>query len=194
MVTRSGTASTSVSTVRELAVGGLLTALAIMIPFVFRGTLQIAIGPGYTATLASHVPSMLAMFVSPLAAVLVGLGSTAGFLVTLGPLVAARAFIHVIFGGVGALWFRRGWKPWVVVLAVLPIHAVGEGLVMLAFQGTAWWAWVTAGGTAVHHLMDGVITLALARALVRAGIRLQVRRDTGTPPHTFPHTAAGSGE
>ncbi|HEY8394070.1 MAG TPA: hypothetical protein VIK92_04645 [Thermaerobacter sp.] len=39
---------------REVVTGALLTALALLIPLLFRGTLQIAIGP-YSATLASWV-------------------------------------------------------------------------------------------------------------------------------------------
>jgi hypothetical protein len=52
---------------REVAVGGLLTALALIIPFAFRGTpLQLFIPTlQYSATFASHVPSMLSMLASP---------------------------------------------------------------------------------------------------------------------------------
>ncbi|MDP3486359.1 MAG: ECF transporter S component, partial [Bacillota bacterium] len=71
---------------KELLYGALLTALALMIPLLFRGWLQIVIPP-FTATLGSHVPVMLAMFVSPLVAALVGVGSAVGFLITLGPVV-----------------------------------------------------------------------------------------------------------
>lgn len=46
---------------REIAVGGLLTALALLIPFAFRGTpLQLFIPTlQYSATFASHVPSIM---------------------------------------------------------------------------------------------------------------------------------------
>lgn len=156
---------------RELVTGALLTALALMIPLLFKGTLQIAIGP-YTATLASHVPSMLAMFISPAVAVMVGLGSTAGFLLTLGPVVGARAFVHLWFGLLGALLYRRGWRPWVVLLAVLPVHAGGEALAVWLYGFDPFTVSVTGGGTVVHHLLDSGITVALVRALQRAGIRL----------------------
>lgn len=65
---------------REIALGGLLTALALIIPFAFRGTpLQLFIPAfQYSATFASHVPSMLSIVVSPLAAAMVDLSSTIG--------------------------------------------------------------------------------------------------------------------
>ena len=157
---------------RQVVLGGLLTALALMIPIFFRGTLQVMIGPHFSATLASHVPSMLAMWLGPTTAVMVGLGATAGFFLTLGPVVAARAFTHVPFAAVGALLLRRGWAPWAALLAVLPIHAVGEALVVWAASGTPWQGWVTGVGTAVHHLMDAALTLAVVQLLARAGIRL----------------------
>lgn len=157
---------------REVVTGALLTAFALLIPLLFRGTLQFAIGP-YSATLASHVPSMLAMFIGPLVAAMVGLGATAGFLLTLGPVVAARAFIHLIFGVLGAWLYRRGWRPIPVLLAALPVHAAGEALVVRLFGFDPWVAVVvTGGGTVVHHALDAAITLALLRVLARAGFVL----------------------
>lgn len=154
---------------REVVVGALLTALALLIPLAFRGWLQVVIGP-FTATLASHVPSMLAMFVGPLPAALVGLGSTIGFWVTLGPVVAARAFTHVLFGVAGAYLYRAGWPAWAVLLAVLPIHAGGEGLAVRAFGVPAAAAAGVAAGSALHHVLDSLIALALVRLLMRAGV------------------------
>ncbi|EKP95413.1 hypothetical protein [Thermaerobacter subterraneus] len=158
---------------RQVVLGGLLTALALMIPIFFRGTLQLTLGPYYTATLASHVPPMLAMTLGPGVAVMVGLGATAGFFLTLGPVVAARAFVHVPFAVLGAWAQRRGWPLWAALLLTLPVHAAGEGLVVWLASGTALQAWLTSGGTAVHHLIDGALTLAVLRLLQRAGIRLE---------------------
>lgn len=150
---------------KEIVVGGLLTALALLIPIVFRGYLQVYIPP-FSATLFSHVPQMLAMVVSPAVAVFVGLGSTFGFLVTLGPVVAARAFVHVVWGVLGAILVRRGWPLWAVLVAVLPVHALGEALVVLAFGFPVSVAFLQVGvGTALHHAVDAVAALAVARAL-----------------------------
>jgi niacin transporter len=150
---------------REIAVGGLLTALALIIPFAFRGTpLQLFIPAlQYSATFASHVPSMLSMLVSPLAAAMVGIGSTIGFTITLNPVIGARAFTHAIWGVVGAMMIQRNAPFWLVLLVALPIHAIGEG-------AAVWWlgpgfhaGTLVAAGTVFHHLIDAIITLAVYR-------------------------------
>lgn len=158
---------------RELAVGALLTALALVIPLVFQGWLQVYVPPlGLSATLASHVPSMLAMFISPLVAALVGIGSTLGFAMTLGPVIAARAASHIVFAMVGAYLYRGGMRPAWVLAAVLPIHAVLEGLAVWAFVQQTEAALAVAGLTALHHAADGVIVLSVFTALVRANVTI----------------------
>lgn len=150
---------------REIAVGGLLTALALIIPFAFRGTpLQLFIPTlQYSATFASHVPSMLSMLVSPLTAAMVGLGSAIGFTITLNPVIGARAFTHAIWGVVGAAMIRRKAPFWLALLAALPVHAIGEGVAVWwlgpGFQAGA----LVAAGTVVHHVIDSVISLAIFR-------------------------------
>lgn len=157
---------------QELLYGALLTALALMIPLLFRGWLQVVIPP-FSATLGSHVPVMLAMFVSPLTAALVGVGSTFGFFITMGPVVAARAAIHIIFPTVGAILLRKGLKPWVALLLVAPLHAIGEALVVLPFGFTPHAALVVVGvGTLLHHGADAAISLLLQGSLSKAGVKL----------------------
>lgn len=154
---------------REMTLGGLLGAIAVVIPLAF-GFLRVVIPP-FTATLASHVPVMLAIFGGPFVAFAAGLGSAIGFLIVLGPVVAARAFIHVIWGVFGAWLYQRGMKPWLVLLVILPIHALGEALVVLPFGFTLASAGVVVGlGTALHHLVDMSITLAIFAVLVRTGV------------------------
>ena len=58
----------------------LLIALAIIIPVIFSG-IKVIIGP-FTATPASRVPMFVAMMISPMVAIVVGIGSTIGFLLT----------------------------------------------------------------------------------------------------------------
>lgn len=152
---------------REMVVGALLTALALLIPLAFRGWLAIYIPP-FTATIGSHVPSMLAMFVSPWVAFLVGAGSALGFLLTLGPVVAARAATHILFGVAGAVLAKRGAKPWAALLAVLPIHALAEALIVIPFGFDLYKAGVVVGvGTALHHVVDAGITMMLWPAVRR---------------------------
>lgn len=160
-------------TMKELLYGALLTALALLIPLAFQGWLQVAIPP-FSATLGSHVPTMLAMTISPWVAVLVGLGSSFGFLVTLGPIVAMRAFTHVIFGALGAWLHLKNWKLWQVLAITLPLHAASEALVVTLFGFSMYQALVVIGiGTALHHAADSAITLALYGALDKAGVPLK---------------------
>lgn len=157
---------------KELLYGALLTALALLIPLAFQGWLQVAIPP-FSATLGSHVPTMLAMTISPWVAVLVGLGSSFGFLLTLGPIVALRAFVHVIFGAVGAWLHSKGWKLWQVLLVTLPIHALGEAVVAMLFGFNLYQTLIVIGiGTALHHVADSAITIALYGSLAKAGVSL----------------------
>ncbi len=156
---------------REIATGGLLTALSLLIPLFFRGTLQIAIpNIGFSATLASHVPTMLAMAVSPVVALAAGLGSTMGFWISgLGPIVTARAATHMIWGVIGALVFQRNARMTWALLIALPIHALGEGLAVWIGTGTFLTGIVVTGTTTLHHIVDSAFTLALL-PLVRPGM------------------------
>ncbi len=166
-------------TMKELMYGAVLTAVALAIPLAFQGWLQISLPP-FSATLGSHIPSMLAMAISPWVAALVGLGSSLGFLLTLGPIIAARAFIHVFFGVAGAFCYRRGLKLWQVLLLVLPIHAVGEALITMPFGFDFYQSMVVIGvGTIIHHLIDSALTLGLYRSLIKAGVPLKK-----VAPHT----------
>lgn len=152
---------------RELVLTAIFIAFSLIIPLYF-GFLKVYIPP-FSATIASHVPVMLAIFISPISAMLVGLGSTVGFWMTMGPVIAARAATHIVFGGLGAWLFRRGVKPWPVLLAMLPVHAVLESLIVLPFDFTLYQGFVVVGiGTAIHHLIDMAITLALLKPLGRS--------------------------
>jgi ABC-type sugar transport system substrate-binding protein len=99
---------------REITTGAVLTALAIIIP-IQLGFLKIIIPP-FTATLASHVPMFIAMVINPTVAVMVGVGSTIGFLLTAPLYVAARAASHIIVGLVGAVLIKKG-KPMTAAFA-----------------------------------------------------------------------------
>lgn len=163
-------------TMKELLYGALLTALALLIPLAFQGWLQVAIPP-FSATLASHLPSMLAITISPWVAVLVGLGSGFGFFVTLGPIVALRALTHALFAAIGARLYQRGFSLWQVLLITLPIHALAEAAVVLVFGFSLYQGLVVIGlGTALHHVADSAITLSVYKSLTKAGVPLGTRR------------------
>ncbi|NPV53660.1 MAG: ECF transporter S component [Firmicutes bacterium] len=155
---------------RELVWGAILTALSLLIPLTFGGVLGIVIPP-FSATLTSHVPVMISMLFGPWVAVMVGLGSAFGFLVKLGPVIAARAAMHAVFGLVGAVAIRRGMSFWQALLLTLPVHATAEALIVLLFGFTLAKAGIVVGlGTALHHIADGLIALAIAKA---AGIAMR---------------------
>jgi len=154
---------------KHIVTGGLLTAMAILIAILFAGTpLMVVIPPGFTATITSHVPSMLAMAISPGVAIMVGIGSAIGFALKVNVMVGARAFVHAIFGGIGAYAYRKGMPFWMVLLITLPIHALLEGLVLLPFGIDLNQALVvTSIGTAIHHGIDGFITMIVYQSLLQ---------------------------
>ncbi len=150
---------------RELALGGLFTALSLLIPLTFGPYLRILVGP-FSATLASHVPLFLAALVSPMAAATVGAASAFGFLVTTTPVIAARALSHIVVGFVAAAIVKNGKPLYLALLIVLPIHAIAEALVVVPFGFDLYNVGVVVGvGTALHHLMDSAIALGIVKVL-----------------------------
>lgn len=158
--------------IQELLYGAFLAALAVLIPTAFSGWLQVYFPP-FSATLGSHLPTMLAMFISPVVAALVGIGSSLGFLMTLGPVVAGRAAVHILIGVMGAQLVRKGYtRKGVLALTALP-HAIGEAIVVILFGFDLYTALVVVGvGTILHHGVDSVITLAVVGSLAKAGVKL----------------------
>ncbi|WP_422447551.1 ECF transporter S component [Thermoanaerobacterium sp. DL9XJH110] len=156
---------------KSMVTGALLTALSLVIPIAFGGYLRIYIPP-FSATLASHVPSMLAMLINPLVAVTVGVGSTIGFLIILGPVVAARAFIHTVFGLAGAILIKKGLSFEKAIILTAPIHALGEAVMVMLFGFDLYTALVVVGvGTFIHHFADGLISVFAARTVLSGAIK-----------------------
>ena len=155
--------------IRQMVYAGLLTALAIIIPiqFVF---LKITIPP-FTATLAAHVPMMLAMLISPFVAVVVGIGSTIGFLIAGSPaFVIARAATHIVVGYVGARIIMKNQSYVKAAIITAPIHGLLEALVVIPFIGLNLYQLliVTAVGTILHHFVDSTIAYVLIKAIAKA--------------------------
>lgn len=153
--------------IKKLTYSGLLTALAIIIPTAF-GILKIQIGP-FSATLAAHVPMFISMFLGPFAAVMVGIGSVIGFLVTSPLVIAARASSHIFVGLAGALMLKRGISFKKVIVLTGPIHAVIEAIAVIPFGFTMYKVLIVVGtGTLIHHMVDGAIAIAILGALARS--------------------------
>ena len=156
--------------VKEMVYAGLLTALAIIIPIQFS-FLKIFVPPAFTATLASHVPMMLSMLISPFVAIIVGIGSTIGFLITGLPIVVvARAATHIIVGYIGAQIIIKNHSYVKAVLITAPIHGLLEMIVAIPFIGlTVDWALiVTLVGTIMHHMFDGIIAYAIVKSVAKS--------------------------
>lgn len=164
---------------QELTLTALLTALAIIIPIVMPVKFVM---PPFTATLASHTPLILAMFLSPLAAILTALGSAIGFFFTFTPIVAARAATHVFFTLAGAYMIRKKFHAGWIVAITLVLHSItdmltvfiaAEFLGMEALLNSHAMGYVQAWlgiGTAVHHLVDFFIAYLIMIPLAKAKI------------------------
>lgn len=149
---------------KKLTIAALLTAAAIIIPFIVF--LKVVIPP-FTATLGAHVPMFIAMMIGPEVAIMVGIGSALGFFLNLGPLVGARALMHVIVGVIGAKLIKRNVSFGKVVAITAPIHGLLEGLVVFPFVGADVYNLIiiTVVGTILHHIADGFIAQVIVRLL-----------------------------
>ncbi|AND84988.1 ECF transporter S component [Clostridium tyrobutyricum] len=160
--------------IKKLTYAGLLTALAIVIPTAF-GFLKIQLGP-FTATIAAHVPMFLSMFLGPVPAVIVGVGSALGFLITSPAVIAARACSHIFVGFLGAVLLKKGFGFKTVIAFTAPIHAVLEALFVMPFGFTMYKVLVVVGvGTIAHHTVDGVIAFILLSTLTKT-LKVNLRK------------------
>ncbi|ERK30193.1 hypothetical protein [Clostridium intestinale] len=151
--------------VTKMIYAALLTAISIIIPLYF-GFLRVYIPP-FSATIASHVPLFIAMLISPGVAVTVGIGSALGFSFV-SPVIAARAAMHTVVGGVGGYLVKKKVPFKYVILITAPIHALLEALIVIPFGFSFTNALIVVGiGTVIHHLVDGTISYALVKVLAK---------------------------
>jgi len=109
---------------------------------------------------------MISMLINPLVALLVGAGSALGFLFIMGPVIAARAAVHMLFGVLGAIMIKKGRSFQSTLLITAPIHALGEALIVLPFGFNLYQGLYVVGlGTLLHHGIDALITLLLVKIL-----------------------------
>ena len=154
---------------KQMIYAALLIALAIIIPVIFSG-IKIIIGP-FTATPASHLPMFVAMMISPMVAIVVGIGSTIGFLLT-GTImpVVFRAATHILVGYVGALIIKKKKNYKLATIVTAPIHGIAEALVVIPFVGfdLYYLIVITCIGTIAHHFFDSVLSYAVIKGVSRA--------------------------
>ena len=155
--------------VKTMTIAGLLTALAIIIPLFIP---KLPVPQPFSVTPASHMPVILSMFFGPAVVLCTIIGSTIGFFLTLGPIVACRAFSHIIFALVGCYMLKKNYNIFLVVVVTMILHAAGEVLVVLMFGTTAFniLFGVTGGITCLHHCFDFAITMIIYKALKMANV------------------------
>ncbi|MBQ2890129.1 MAG: ECF transporter S component [Clostridia bacterium] len=165
--------SKKVST-KTLVFGALLTALSFIIPLTFP---KLPLPQPFSVTFASHVPTLLAMLISPVMAAFTVLGSTIAFLVSLGPIVSLRAASHIIFVAIGCMMLKKGVNMYLTLGLMSLVHALGEVIAVYAFtptveltaKGGMVFLWGTVFGiTIFHHIVDCVITVPVFKALKKA--------------------------
>ncbi len=167
---------------KDMVIAALLTSMAILIPNVFP---TIPLGP-FTATFASHLPVIVAMFISPLVALLAGIGSIIGFAVKGVPVwVVARAAMHVPFAIIGAYMLKKNWNIAITILFTMIVHSVleivavlpflnmmptdSQTLTVLGFDISLSWALVILVGTMLHHIIDFAIAMLVIPVLKKTG-------------------------
>ncbi|MDL2253473.1 hypothetical protein LJC49_05285 [Ruminococcaceae bacterium OttesenSCG-928-I18] len=169
--------------VQKLTVAALLIAVGIVIPMF--SPVKIILEPA-SFTLASHVPIILSMFISPLVAVAVTIGTTLGFFLGGFPLVVVlRAASHIVFAFFGALYLQKNpgilysWpKLFTFSFAIAAVHAVCEVFVVSMFyaaggmgglyyqQGFFISVMLLVGiGTIVHSMVDFAISIVVLKVL-----------------------------
>ena len=177
------------NSVKSLTISALLIAMGIIIPMVMP---RITIGPA-SFTLASHVPVFIAMFISPVVAIAVSLGTGFGFFLSATPIIALRALSHLIFAVIGAVILQK--HPEILInkegkftllngklqlfnVGIGVIHSAAELVVVSVFytMGNLPGTYYTAGfmysifllmgvGGLIHSLVDFSIAYFLASTL-----------------------------
>ncbi len=175
----------------------LLCAAGIMIPMVFPG---IRLDPA-SFTLASHVPVFLAMFISPVTAMGVAVGTTLGFLFSGAiPVIVARAATHLIFALCGAFLLKK--RPEILngrlsapifasgisllhaaceMLVVLPFYFgnhLGEGFYTIGFLNSV--VLLVGAGGVVHSLIDFTIAFIIWKLMNKSTVFSSLQKSLNT--------------
>lgn len=181
---------TRTKSTESVVMAGLLCATGIIIPMFMP---KIVLEPA-SFTLASHVPIYIAMMISPMVAFAVAVGTTLGFLMTGLPIIIVmRAFSHVVFASVGALWLSKFpinsvAKAAVFGIVTSVIHALAEFVVVTTFYfgGNMSDKIYENGffrsvlllvliGTFVHSMVDFTIAYMISKPLSKSGVKLRLQ-------------------
>lgn len=168
---------TNISTkIRTMTIAALLGAIGICIPLFSPA--KLIIEPYASYTLASHVPVIIAMFISPPAAAFVALIVSFGF-ISYGPVIVLRALSHIIFATLGAYYLKKNGNtlsklktmiPFALIISI--IHALGEVIVAsIFFTGGSVETYLFkillffGLGTILHSLVDFSIAVLIWKAI-----------------------------
>ncbi|WMJ76412.1 MULTISPECIES: hypothetical protein [unclassified Sedimentibacter] len=164
----------------------LLCAIGILIPII--SPIKITMEPA-SFTLASHVAIFIAMFISPITAAAVAIGTSVGFLLAGFPIVVVfRAASHIVFALAGALYLKRfpntlnSFKNSLVYSFVIAvIHGFSEIVAVIPFyfgngmsagyyaKGFVMSVIILVGvGTVVHSMVDFYLAQAVWKSVSKA--------------------------
>ncbi|MDP4153419.1 MAG: hypothetical protein Q8865_08310 [Bacillota bacterium] len=164
------------SITKNIVLAAVLTALGIAIPMI----MPVRINAGAsTYTLASHVPLFIAMFISPLMAFIVGIGTTIGFILSYPLVVWLRAASHIIWAVAGAWLIQRNprilsnsFQTATLAAIIAVIHAVLETIIILLITNSVKSAGVLLGiwglGFVIHSLIDFALAYIVFKSLKRS--------------------------
>lgn len=172
------------SKIQTITISALLCAIGIVIPMFAP---KIVLEPA-SFTLASHVPIIIAMFISPLVAISVALITSMGFFIAGFPIIVVlRALTHLIFASLGAIFLKKNnnilqKRSSTTLFAFLlsVVHAVCEVIVVTFF----YWGDSVTGlyyekgyllsviglvglGTIIHSMVDFSISVLVWNSLKR---------------------------
>lgn len=182
--------------IKTMTIAGLLCAIGIIIPMFAP---KIVIEPA-SFTLASHVPVIIAMFISPTVAISVSLLTSLGFLISGFPIVIVlRALTHLLFASIGAFMIKKNnnilLSPKSAVIysfIIAIIHAIAEvAVVTFYYWGGSMAAYEEKGylvsvlglvglGTIIHSMVDFGIAVVVWKPLqqiisIPANARIRTR-------------------
>ena len=162
---------------REMVMAAILTALSILITY---SPVKLVL-PFFTLTLGCHVPTLLAMFISPWVAIMTIIGSCIGFFMVIPApnsiIVVTRAATHLVFALFGMKMIKDGKiNPFLIVLLTALLHSATEWLAVYALTpiivtgetAALSAAGIAFAGTFVHHFIDCAICAPILFALGRA--------------------------
>ena len=164
--------------IKQMTIASMLCAIGIIIPMF--SPIKIIIEPA-SFTLGSHIPIMIAMFLSPAITLAVCVGTTIGFFFGGFPItIVLRAASHIIFALIGSYWLSKNKnllydrKSMVLFFFILSlIHAICEVLIVTPFffsnPASSNYMYTILGlvgiGTVIHSMVDFTLSRIIYQLL-----------------------------